>query len=349
MAQALDPVSPPPASAARYTGTRKRLTVYVLALAAFYLCWSTYLSMSQSWHVLADKWPIAVAMALGSFVAGSTPMGGGTVGFPFLVLGFDFPVSVGRDFSFAIQSVGMVSATLYLLAVRRPLDWAFLRPALIGASMGTPLGLVQFAPNVPTVVIKLAFASLCASFGVLHLVKSRSLVEDARGTGAGPFSRAHAGYAMGFFGAGLVSSITGVGVDMLAYIVLVLLFRSDLRIAIPTSVVLMAFTSLVGTATQITLGELDQGVRDLWLAAAPVVAIGAPLGAVVVERLNRHAALRFVSLLCLGQFVWTLHHEAESLGSAGVSIALVTMAVTLGLFEHLYRLGRQTSVPRTQS
>jgi hypothetical protein len=36
-------------------------------------------------------------MAFGSYVAGSTPMGGGTVGFPILVLLFDLPATLGRD------------------------------------------------------------------------------------------------------------------------------------------------------------------------------------------------------------------------------------------------------------
>ena len=42
---------------------------------------------------------IAAAMAVGSYFAGSTPMGGGTVGFPVLVLLFDGPATLGRDFA----------------------------------------------------------------------------------------------------------------------------------------------------------------------------------------------------------------------------------------------------------
>ena len=54
-----------------------------------------------------SHWPIAVAMAIGSYFAGSTPLGGGTVRFPILVLLLGLPVALGRDFGFATQSVGM--------------------------------------------------------------------------------------------------------------------------------------------------------------------------------------------------------------------------------------------------
>ena len=43
-------------------------------------------------------------------------MGGGTVGFPILVLLLGLPAALGREFSFATQSVGMVSASVLILA-----------------------------------------------------------------------------------------------------------------------------------------------------------------------------------------------------------------------------------------
>ena len=46
---------------------------------------------------LYTHWPIALAMSLGSYFAGSTPMGGGTVGFPVLVMLQGEPSGMGRD------------------------------------------------------------------------------------------------------------------------------------------------------------------------------------------------------------------------------------------------------------
>ncbi len=111
---------------------------------------------------------MALSMALGSDVAGSTPMGGGSVGFPVLVLFFKMPASLGRDFSFAVQSIGMVSASIFIIPRRQPLAWSMLKGSIVGAVVGTPLGIFCVAPFVSELWIKLIFAVIWASFGVLH-------------------------------------------------------------------------------------------------------------------------------------------------------------------------------------
>jgi uncharacterized membrane protein YfcA len=135
-----------------------RLWPFLLWLAVFYAVWLYLLHSGGHWPELLEHWGIAVAMALGSYVAGSTPMGGGTVGFPILVLLFDEPAQLGRDFGFAIQSIGMVSATVFILCRRQPLEWPMLRAALAGSLLGTPLGILWVAPVVPGVAIKVLFA-----------------------------------------------------------------------------------------------------------------------------------------------------------------------------------------------
>ena len=66
-----------------------RLWPFFLWLGVFYLAWLALVASGGHWAAMLEHWGIAVAMAGGSFVAGSTPMGGGTVGFPILVLLFD--------------------------------------------------------------------------------------------------------------------------------------------------------------------------------------------------------------------------------------------------------------------
>ena len=51
----------------------------------------------------------------------------------------------------------------------------------------------------------------------------------------------------------------------------------------------------------------------LLVSAAPVVALGAPLGALVVSRVGRRPTLIVVSILCVVQFFWTLMHERAAL------------------------------------
>jgi uncharacterized membrane protein YfcA len=318
----------------------RRLVAWLVGVAAFYAGWLIVVSLGDRWAVVAAHWPISVTMALGSYVAGATPMGGGTVGFPILVLAFHQSAELGRDFSFAVQSVGMTSASLFILAMRQPVEWPMLRWAVLGSVIGTPLGILFIAPLVPGVAVKVVFAVVWASFGVLHLFRLR---EFARHDGLAPsahrFDRV-AGLLTGLLAGATVAAVTGVGIDMAIYCVLVLLCQADLKIAIPTSVILMAVTSLIGVATKLTVGGgLQPGVFENWLAAAPVVVVGAPLGAFVVGRIGRTPTLFFVSVLCIGQFGWAMVDGWSALGIAGVAVSLFGVGMLVALLGWLHAIG----------
>lgn len=292
-------------------------------------------------------WPMALAMAFGSYIAGSTPMGGGTVGFPILVLLFDLPATLGRDFSFAVQSIGMTSASIFILARRQPLAGAMLAGSIAGATLGTPLGIFFVAPLIPELWIKLVFAVVWASFGVLHLYR---IGEISSHTGMTDFDEHwdfRVGFVLGTLASAGVASVTGVGIDMVLYATLVLLSRSDLKIAIPTSVVIMAYTSILGITVKALFTGVQPGVFENWLAAAPVVALGAPLGALIVDLIGRKPTLVFVAILCVGQFVWTCHAEWSALGWGGLSLALVAVGLCLAGFEQLRAWGARLARIRT--
>lgn len=319
--------------------SKRSLTPFFAWLALFYGAWLTLVLAGGHLQTVAAHWPMAAAMALGSYVAGSTPMGGGTVGFPVLVLLMDLPATLGRDFSFAIQAVGMTSASIYILCKRQELEWPMLRAALPGSLLGTPLGILFVAPLASDLFIKLLFASMWCSFGLLHL---RRINEITGYQGMTPHDKAFdhkVGFVVGFFGGLTIASITGVGIDMFLYMFLVLWCHADLKIAIPTSVVLMAFTSLVGVTTKLLLGGFQPGTFENWLAAAPVVALGAPFGALIVSRVGRKPTLVFVSILCVLQFFWTLAHERALLTAWSLSAALLGVAVFLLVFQDMYRHG----------
>ena len=316
-----------------------RLWIWGLWLAAFYSVWLGLVISGGHWTTLAEHWGIALAMGLGSYVAGSTPMGGGTVGFPILVLLFDQPAELGRDFSFAVQSIGMVSASLFILARRQPVEWAMLRPAMLGSLIGTPLGIVYVAPEVSALAIKITFAVVWASFGVLHLYRTREFAEADGPVPAMPRFDLGVGFLLGLCAGASVAAVTGVGIDMVLYATLVLLRRADLKIAIPTSVVIMGFTSVVGIGFKLAVTGVQPGVYENWLAAAPVVALGAPLGVFIVNRIGRVPTLYFVALLCIGQFAWTLHDEWAALGLRGLMWALGGVVLFNIAFEILHQWG----------
>ena len=317
----------------------RRLWPWLIWLVGFYVVWIGLVCAGQYWASLQEHWGIAVGMLAGSYVAGSTPMGGGTVGFPVLVLLFDLSPNLGRDFSFAVQSVGMTSATLFILCRRQPLEWAILKWAMVGSLVGLPLGIVFLAPHVPGIAIKLVFGVVWASFGVLHLRRTREIcLNQGETPEAHRFDR-NAGLLVGLIAGGTVAAVTGVGIDMALYMVMVLLMRADLKTAIPTSVVIMAFNSILGVGTKVLLGDVQPGVYENWLAAAPVVILGAPLGAFIVTRIGRKPTLYVVALLCVFQFVWMIRSEAETLGAVGTALCVVAVLLGNATFEWLWRLG----------
>jgi len=310
--------------------------LFTVWLLVFYTTWFAIVASAGLWEVVRANLPIAAAMVGGSFVGGSSPVAGGTVGFPVLVYVFGRPAILGRNFSLAIQSIGMVSASIYILTRKRRVEWRILRPALVGAAMAMPLGFACVAPYVADVGVKVLFSVVYASFGLLHIVRLRDIVAND-GPSTTRFSADSViGFGVGVLG-GLLASIVGVGADILLYGVLVLLYQTDIKIAIPTAVVLMAFTSVVGSGC-VALGAIWSPdsrtsvieMAPYWLAAAPVVVVCGPLGSFVSRFVPRRALLGFVAFLCLGQYAWTCHHEhvvgwslvAATLGVFTVNVAL---------------------------
>jgi len=329
------PSSPPNGPVHLHATPRRHLWIWYVWLAGFYGAWSWLVFGQSRWEVVKAHWPIALTMSLGSYVAGATPMGGGTVGFPILVLLLDMPASLGRDFSFAVQSIGMTSASIFILARRQPLAWSTLQGAVCGSLVGTPLGIFLVAPWIPELWIKLTFAVVWCSFGILHLYR---LGEIAGHEGMTEFDERwdfRLGLVLGLLSGATVVAVTGVGIDMVLYAALVLLCRADLKIAIPTSVLIMAFNSLLGVAVKNLSTGLQPGTFENWLAASPIVALGAPLGVFMVQYIGRKPTLLFVAILCVGQFAWTCHTQRAALGFFGLLIALLSVGVLLIGFERL--------------
>ena len=75
----------------------KRILPFYAWLLLFYSAWVVLVFYGGYLETVLLHWPMALAMALGSYVAGSTPMGGGTVGFPVLVLLMDLNAAKWKE------------------------------------------------------------------------------------------------------------------------------------------------------------------------------------------------------------------------------------------------------------
>jgi uncharacterized membrane protein YfcA len=112
--------------------------------------------------------------------------------------------------------------------------------------------------------------------------------------------------AAGFLG-GVVSALVGTGENTVIFMVMVLLFRVNEKIVTPTTVVLMTMVTIPGFLMHVfLLRDFTPAVMGYWLAAVPVVAVGAPLGALICTHMKRHAIVQLLLFLIALEFVSTL-------------------------------------------
>jgi len=112
--------------------------------------------------------------------------------------------------------------------------------------------------------------------------------------------------AAGFLG-GVVSSLVGTGENTVIFMVLVLLFRVNEKIVTPTTVILMTMVTIPGFLVHLfALRDFTPVVMGYWLAAVPVVAVGAPLGALICSHMKRHAIVQLLLFLIALEFISTL-------------------------------------------
>lgn len=335
--------------------------------------WVVAVSAAGQWGRVADHWVSAVTMVFGSFVAGSTPQGGGAVAFPVFTKLLEVPAEVARSFSLLIQSVGMSCAALSIVINRRAVEW---RSILVGSAfaiVGFLAGLFllgepdqPFWPStLPGPYVKVTFTLVVAAMAFVVWLSYREQILERISRISEYSPRIYV--ALAVFGTlgGVASALVGSGADVLVYIVLVVLIGLVPRVGVPSSVIIMAVISILGMLVlgladgQMLIGLDGAGnvtsidgsavgvgpsgapafgdglpplagsrfdLLGLWLAAAPVVAFGAPLGAWVSSRISDRQLVVFVLVLGAAELLSTI----AFLGELRTDPALATYAV-LGL------------------
>lgn len=300
----LSPTPNPVCSRGHARSTRRSL---LISCGTVWLLWLVCMSLRDAWGLFAEGWFMSVTMVFGSFVAGATAAGGGSVAFPVMTLGFDIPPATARDFALMIQSVGMTSAAFTILYTRIPV----VRPALVWASLGGVVGVVGglelLAPYLAPAYAKMLFATTWLAFAFalfwINRYRERETLTEIAG-----FGRRH---ALLLFSAGVVggsiSSITGSGIDITLFALLVLRLGLCEKLATPTCVVLMALNSLVGFLWKGAVrGDIAPAAWSFWWVCVPVVVLGAPFGARFIKHRSRSFVACLLYVAIAAQFVASL-------------------------------------------
>ena len=282
----------------------------------------------ERFALFTDNWFMSVTMLVGSFIAGATSEGGGAVAFPVMTLAFGITPPVARDFSLLIQSVGMGSAALTILWTRIPVVLPAVVLASLGGAVGMVVGLEFVAPRVAPAYAKMLFTSLWLSFAFalfwINRYREREVLDHLPAFGPRPAALL---IAYGVLG-GVVSSITGSGLDIVTFSLLVLRFRVDETIATPTSVLLMAGNALVGALwrTQVQ-GGVAEATWGYWWVCVPIVVVGAPFGAWFIRGRSRHFVAGLLYTSILAQFVAAVWIVPQSGALLGFSAAVFGVGV----------------------
>lgn len=284
--------------------TPYRRWIYPVLAIIILVTWFSYLTIMRRWHLYADYWPMSLTMLFGSFVAGSTPQGGAAVAFPVFTKVLHIPAADSRTFGFMIQSIGMTMASVFILARGIKILPKVILWVALGSVLGVTLGTYVFI--MPDPFPRILFTLGATTFGIALIISRWVLKWEPRknlpGWGIG--------YQLLFVVVGILGGIfsaqTGSGADMITFIVLTLAFGIDEKISTPTTVVIMALTSLIGFFLHGAVSQDIGIVWNYWIVAAPVVAFGAPLGAYVTSHISRDVLISFILLLIAVEMITTL-------------------------------------------
>ena len=308
------------------------------------IIWAGLFYSFSSLDFLATHLHYPAIMVLGAFVAGLTPEGGGAVAFPVLSVFFNIDRVIARDFSLMIQSIGMTSASIFILSNRNNVLRAY-KPMLyfIPVSfVGFVIGMLTLQ-TMPVYIIQALFLSLITTFAIAYINSShrgnRVSLEYVGGWDA-------ACLGVILLLAGMCASLFGTGADIILYTLLVTRFTMNEKVATHLSIMLMAAMSVLGYAYRHFVDAgLSHDQVGTWLCAYPVVLFMAPFGTYILHKINVEWMLRGVVLLNVGQLLYfNLNKPSWDKFIASAAFSILLMAVFAVTLSRLAKKSQKSSL-----
>jgi uncharacterized membrane protein YfcA len=249
-------------------------------------------------------------MIFGAFVAGSSPEGSAAIAYPVFTLILKISPDVARNFAFAIQSIGMTSASLLILGLKIKLDWKYITYVTLGGIFGLIVGTYWIVPLISASIAKLFFVSLWLSFGLILWNENRKPERQVYDK-IQNFSKNDIYYLLifGIIG-GVISSIFGTGINIFTFCLMTVYYRINEKVAVPSSIIIMTIETIVGFFLhRHIIGDFQTQAYEMWLVCIPFVIIFAPLGSFVMSRLPRKGIATFLYFILFIQYfgaIWVI-------------------------------------------
>jgi uncharacterized protein len=305
-------------------------------------CWFWYMFSTNSFYLFGKHGYALLTMIFGSFVAGSSPEGSASIAYPVFTLLLKIPPPEARNFAFAIQSIGMTSATLLILSLKIKVEWNYIKYVTFGGIFGLIFGTYYIVPLISPPLAKLFFVSLWLSFGLVlwydNRKPKRQVFERIQGFSKSDMMRL---ILLGLIG-GIISSIFGTGINIFSFCFMTIYYRINEKVAVPSSVIIMTIETLLGFFIHAgVIHDFKTLSFEMWLVCVPFVAVFAPLGAYVVNKVPRKAVATFLYCILIIQFIgamWVIKPNATQL-----AMSVAVLVAGLASFLYLANMKRRAS------
>ena len=282
------------------------------------------MNVNNMFSILSENLYVIITMVFGSFVAGSSPEGSASIAYPMFTLYLGIAPDVARNFAFAIQSVGMTAASIYILNKKIALDWNYIIYVSFGGLFGLLFGTYNLVPYIQPMLAKLIFVSLWLAFGIVLYLENRKqtrIIYDKI------ILFSHSDrinlILFGFIGGG-ISSLFGTGINIFTFCFLVIYYKVNEKVATPSSIIIMTIETIAGFALHgLVIKDISKESYDMWLSCIPIVIFFAPLGAYVVNKISRITFTNFLYFIFLVQYLGAMFVIRPDLTKSVISIGIV--------------------------
>ena len=315
--------------------------IYLFFLITVLSSWLWYMFQHDSFVIYTRQWATVLTMIFGSFIAGASPEGSAAVAYPIFTLILKIQPAIARNFAFAIQSIGMTSASLLIIGMKLKVDWNYIIFVTIGGVIGLFLGTYYVVPLISPVQAKLFFVSLWLSFGIALWLQNRKPQREVFES-IQNFQNSDKGRLIifGLIG-GIISSIFGTGINIFTFCLMTIYYRVSEKVATPSSVIIMTIETILGLFIHTQLiNDFQPEAFEIWLACVPFVAIFAPLGAFVISKMPRQGIAKLLYMILIVQFFGAMWVIKPSLNQA--IICGVILISGIGLFTYLARVRKDS-------
>jgi uncharacterized protein len=296
------------------------ITFFLIVISA----WLYYVSQNGLFHYIEKHIWAVVTMIFGSFIAGSSPEGSAAVAYPVFTLLLDIKPAVARNFAFAIQSLGMTSASLLILGLKIKVDWNYIKYVTVGGIFGLIFGTYYVVPLISPPMAKLFFVSLWLSFGIVlwrENSKPARVVFDLINN----FQKSDAIRLLSFgIIGGIISSIFGTGINIFTFCLMTIYYGINEKVAVPSSIIIMSIETILGFFIHAGIvNDFQTEAFEMWIACIPFVIIFAPLGSFIVSKLPRKAIANFLNIILVVQFIgaiWVIKPNPLQIVVCGITL-----------------------------